>query len=256
MEWAGRFPGELPPERLDIRIEYYGDQGFDGRRLWFKPYGDHAAAVVENLLENITWRINGTLNIPINQKGMREAGEELLILGIDTITLACSVALLQDGVLLAEFTLNVKKTHSERLMPLVEKLLQESGVEREQLQAIAVAAGPGSFTGIRIGVATARALAQGLAIPAVGISTLEALAEGITAPGALVCPLLDARRNQVYTALYRRETALAGGLELLIPAAAVYLPPFLERLRQYGEPVIFTGGDQQLRRLAGRGLGR
>ena len=66
VEWAGRFPGELPPERLDIRIEYYGDQGFDGRRLWFKPYGDHAAAAVENLLENITWRINGTLNIPIN----------------------------------------------------------------------------------------------------------------------------------------------------------------------------------------------
>jgi tRNA threonylcarbamoyladenosine biosynthesis protein TsaB len=149
--------------------------------------------------------------------------------------------LLRDDVLLAEFTLNVKKTHSEKLMPLVDKLLQESGVEREQLQAIAVAAGPGSFTGIRIGVATARALAQGLAIPAVGVPTLEALAEGVTAPGALICPLLDARRNQVYTALYRRETGSAGGLELLIPAAAVYLPPFLERLRQYDEPVIFTG---------------
>ena len=81
-------------------------------------------------------------------------------------------------MLLAEFTLNVKKTHSERLMPLVEKLLQESGVEREQLQAIAVAAGPGSFTGIRIGVATARALAQGLAIPAVGISTWKPWPKG------------------------------------------------------------------------------
>ena len=109
--------------------------------------------------------------------------------------------MLRDDVLLAELTLNVKKTHSEKLMPLVDKLLQESGVEREQLQSIAVAAGPGSFTGIRIGVATARALAQGLAIPAVGVPTLEALAEGVTAPGALICPLLDARRNQVYTAL-------------------------------------------------------
>lgn len=166
---------------------------------------------------------------------------ELLILGIDTTTLACSVALLDDEMLLAEFTLNIRKTHSERLMPLIDALLKESAIEREQLQAIAVAAGPGSFTGIRIGVSTARALAQGLAIPAVGVSTLQALAEAVPSPGALICPLLDARRHEVYSALYRREPVPPCALELLIPPAALELAPFTKRLKEYGEPVIFTG---------------
>lgn len=160
---------------------------------------------------------------------------------MDTTTLACSVALLDGESLPAEFTLNIRKTHSERLLPLVQALLDESAVEREQLQGIAVAAGPGSFTGIRIGLSTARALAQGLAIPAVGVSTLQALAEGVLWPGALVCPLLDARRSEVYCALYRRETVPPRALELLIPPAALELAPFVERLKLYNEPVIFTG---------------
>ncbi|MEW5784933.1 MAG: tRNA (adenosine(37)-N6)-threonylcarbamoyltransferase complex dimerization subunit type 1 TsaB [Bacillota bacterium] len=160
---------------------------------------------------------------------------------MDTATLACSTALLQDECLLAEFTLNIRKTHSERLMPLVDAMLAEAGLEREQLNAVAVAAGPGSFTGIRIGVATARALAQGLAIPAVGVSTLEALAEGIAAPGVLICPLLDARRNQVYTALYRREPSPGRDLEILIPPCAADLASFIERLQKFSEPVVFTG---------------
>ena len=126
-------------------------------------------------------------------------------------------------------------------MPLIDVLLRESCLEREQLEAVAVAAGPGSFTGIRIGVATARGLAQGLSIPAVAVSTLEALAEGVSVPGALICPLLDARRNQVYTALYRRELYPGGGLELLIPPVAVGLARFVERLKLYREPVTFTG---------------
>lgn len=151
------------------------------------------------------------------------------------------MALLDEEALLAEFTLNIRKTHSERLMPLIDALLKESAVEREQLQAVAVAAGPGSFTGIRIGVSTARALAQGLAIPAVGVSTLQALAEAVPSPGALVCPLLDARRNEVYSALYRREAVPHSGLEMLIPPAAVELGPFTERLKVYGEPIVFTG---------------
>ncbi len=172
---------------------------------------------------------------------MGEAGRKLLILGIDTTTLACSVALLEEESLLAEYTLNIRKTHSERLMPLIDALLQESAVEREQLQAIAVAAGPGSFTGIRIGVSTARALAQGLGIPAAGVSTLQALAEAVISPGALICPLLDARRSELYSALYRRELAPPRSLELLIPPAAVELAPFVERLKTYGEAVLFTG---------------
>ncbi len=176
---------------------------------------------------------------------MGEVESVLFILGLDTTTLACSAALLKDEMLLAEFTLNIKKTHSERLMPLIDSILRECAVEREQLQAIAAAAGPGSFTGIRIGLATARGLAQGLAIPAVGVSTLEALAEAVIVPEALICPLLDARRSQVYTALYRREPAPELGLELLIPPMAVELSTLVTRLSQYHQPIIFTGEGLQ-----------
>lgn len=160
---------------------------------------------------------------------------------MDTTTLACSVALLQGDTLLAEYTLNIRKTHSERLLPLIDALLAESAIEREQLQAVAAACGPGSFTGIRIGVATARALAQGLVIPAVGVSTLLALAEAVPSPGALICPLLDARRDEVYSALYRRETAPPHRLEMLIPPAAGEIAALAARLKPLGEPVVFVG---------------
>lgn len=169
----------------------------------------------------------------------------MIILGLDTTTLACSVALLNGDLLTAEFTLNTRKTHSERLLPLIDFLLRECSVEREQLEAVAAAAGPGSFTGIRIGLATARGLAQGLAIPAVGVSTLEALADSVAVPGALICPLLDARRSQVYAALYRREPAPELDLELIIPPAATALSALVDRLKGYQQTVIFTGEGLQ-----------
>ena len=165
----------------------------------------------------------------------------LLILGIDTTTLSCSVALLQDENILAEMTSNIRKTHSERLMPLLDQMLTESGIEREAIDAVAAAAGPGSFTGLRIGVATARALAQGLNIPAVPVCTLEALAEAVPAPGALICPLLDARRSEAYTALYRRSLKPPFALETLIEPAALSLGALIEALRGYDQPVTFLG---------------
>ena len=161
---------------------------------------------------------------------------------------------------MAEYTLNIRKTHSERLMPLIDALLKESSIEREQLEAIAVAAGPGSFTGIRIGVSTARALAQGLGIPAVGVSTLQALAEAVASPGALICPLLDARRDEVYCALYRRESNPPRNLEMLIAPAAMEIAALAEKLKRYSEPVLFTGegltayGSFLLERLGDRAI--
>jgi tRNA threonylcarbamoyladenosine biosynthesis protein TsaB len=165
----------------------------------------------------------------------------MLIIGIDTTTLACSVALLNNETVLAEATLNIKKTHSERLMPLLNNLLSESGIEREALDAIAVAAGPGSFTGLRIGVSTARALAQGLSIPAVPVCTLEALAEAVPTQHTLICPLLDARRNQVYTALYRRVIKPPHALRTIIEPAALTLDELVSELQAYDQPVIFLG---------------
>lgn len=165
----------------------------------------------------------------------------MLILGIDTTTLSCSVALLQDDTLLAEAILNIKKTHSERLMPLLNSLLKESGMEREAIDSIAVAAGPGSFTGLRIGISTARALAQGLAIPAVAVCTLDALAEAIPVPGALICPLLDARRSQVYTAIYRRSVESPDQLITLLEPTAIALSDLIAVITSYDEPVVLLG---------------
>jgi tRNA threonylcarbamoyladenosine biosynthesis protein TsaB len=165
----------------------------------------------------------------------------MLILGIDTTTLSCSVALLQDEALLAEATLNIKKTHSERLMPLLDNLLKESGIERETINAIAVAAGPGSFTGLRIGVSTARALAQALGIPAVAVCTLDALAEAVPVPGTLICPLLDARRSQVYTALYRRNKENPHQLITLLQPTAIVLDDLIAAIISYNESVVFIG---------------
>lgn len=155
--------------------------------------------------------------------------------------MACSVALLSAERILGEYTLNAGKTHSQRLMPLIDALLRDCQAEREDLGGIAAASGPGSFTGIRIGVSTARALAQGLAIPAVAVSTLEALSEAVPLPGALICPLLDARRKQVYTALYRRETRVPYGLAEVIPPSVVDLPDLLNRLASCTELIIFVG---------------
>ena len=165
----------------------------------------------------------------------------MLILGIDTTTLSCSVALLQGDNPLAEMTLNIKKTHSERLMPLLDQLLNESAIEREQIEAIAAAAGPGSFTGLRIGLATARALAQGLGIPAVPVCTLEAIAEAVPTPGALICPILDARRHQLYCALYQRAAEPPYQLETLLEPDARALKELLETLRTFNRPVVFLG---------------
>jgi len=130
-------------------------------------------------------------------------------------------------------------------MPLVDTLLTESGTGRADLGGVAVSAGPGSFTGLRIGVATARGLAQGLGIPAVPVCTLQALAETVPTPGTLVCPLLDARRSQVYTALYRRGWEEPFSLNSLVEPKAMSLAELTANLKAYEEPVVFTGEGLQ-----------
>ena len=124
---------------------------------------------------------------------------------------------------------------------MLDALLTEAGLEREELEAVAAAAGPGSFTGLRIGVSTARALAQGLGIPAVPVCTLEALAEAVCSPGALICPILDARRSQVYTALYHRSPEEPYQLQTLLEPQAAALIELAEALNSYNEPVVFLG---------------
>lgn len=127
----------------------------------------------------------------------------MLILSLDTSTLVSSVALAEHDCLLAELTLQTHKTHSERLMPHIAELVEKADKKKTDIQAIAVSIGPGSFTGLRIGLATAKALAYALKVPIVGVPTMAALAYNCFAPGATIVPMLDAQKGNVYYASYK-----------------------------------------------------
>lgn len=125
------------------------------------------------------------------------------LLAIDTSGQVASAAFLTDGQLVAEYTLNHKMTHSQTLMPMIDELANRIEFPMESLDAIACSSGPGSFTGLRIGAATAKGLAHGLHVPIIPVPTLDALAYNIFDTRKIICPIMDARRNQVYTAFYR-----------------------------------------------------
>ena len=126
------------------------------------------------------------------------------ILGLDSSGLVAGVAVVEDDVLLAEYTTNYKKTHSQTLLPMLDELRRMIDLDMNMLDAIAVASGPGSFTGLRIGSATAKGLGLALGKPLVEVPTLEGLAWNLCGTDRVVCPLMDARRNQVYAAAYEK----------------------------------------------------
>ena len=127
------------------------------------------------------------------------------ILALETSTLAGGTALLDGGRVVGEGALNIALTHSERLMAMVDRLLQDCGWKVLDLEALAVSVGPGSFTGLRVGIATAKGLAMALGLPVAPVPTLDALAWRLPFARAPVCPLLDARKGEVYLSLYRWE---------------------------------------------------
>ncbi|MDA8147015.1 MAG: tRNA (adenosine(37)-N6)-threonylcarbamoyltransferase complex dimerization subunit type 1 TsaB [Thermaerobacter sp.] len=129
------------------------------------------------------------------------------ILGLDTSTAVCTVAVVAADRVLAQERLEGQKIHGSVLLPLTIRVLERSGVGREGLAAVAVGVGPGSFTGVRIGVATAKALAWARGLPLVGVPSLDALAWELPPPAPLICAMLDARRENVYYRVYHR----AGG---------------------------------------------
>ena len=124
------------------------------------------------------------------------------ILGLDSSGLVAGVAVAEDGELVAEYTINYKKTHSQTLLPMLDALRNMIELDMHTVDAIAVASGPGSFTGLRIGSATAKGLGLALDKPLVEVPTLEGLAWNLYGTDKVVCPIMDARRNQVYTAAY------------------------------------------------------
>ncbi len=164
------------------------------------------------------------------------------ILGLDSSGLAAGVAVVEDGVLLAEYITDYKKTHSQTLLPMLDELRSMIELDLNTLDAIAVASGPGSFTGLRIGSATAKGLGLALKKPLVEVPTLEGLAYNLWGTDRLVCPLMDARRNQVYTAAYEFIPRGEGyDMETVIPQAPMDIVCILDALNETGREVIFLG---------------
>ena len=160
------------------------------------------------------------------------------ILGRDSSGIVASVAIVEDANLIAEYTVNYKKTHSQTLLPMLDELAKMTELELDTIDAIAVAAGPGSFTGLRIGSATAKGLGLALKKPLVEIPTVDALAYNLYDAKALICPIMDARRSQVYTGIYRFEEHK---LVTVDAQMAVSMMELIDRLNARGEEVIFLG---------------
>ncbi len=160
------------------------------------------------------------------------------ILSVDSSAVAASVAICDDTTLLAEYTLNNGNTHSETILPMVESALKMLSLTVDDIDLFAVSNGPGSFTGVRIGTATVKALAFGKDKPCVGVSTLEALAYNLVGYKGLICPVMNARRSQVYTALFESD---GERLTRVIEDTPMAVSELDGVLAECGEPVRFCG---------------
>ncbi len=160
------------------------------------------------------------------------------ILAIESSGLVASAAIMNDTTLLAEYSVNFKATHSQTLLPMVDEIVRMTGTDLNDIDAIAVSGGPGSFTGLRIGSATAKGLGLALNKPVVSVPTTEGIAMNLYGFNGLICPLMDARRNQVYTGLYRND---AEGFRVVSDRKAVIVNEIIEEINSIGEPVIFLG---------------
>ena len=167
----------------------------------------------------------------------------MLILAFETSAKAASAALLEEEKLLGEAYQNTGLTHSQTLMVMAQNLLAQCGKTVEDVSAVAVAAGPGSFTGVRIGVAAAKGFAWGREIPCYGVSTLEAMAEGLGIYQGYVCPCMDARRSQVYNALFYVNH---GSLSRVREDRAISLSELGEELKNLKEPIFLVGDGSNL----------
>ena len=164
------------------------------------------------------------------------------ILGLDSSGLVASVAVMENDVLLAEYTTDYKKTHSQTLLPMLDEIRNMTELDIDTVDAVAVASGPGSFTGLRIGSATAKGLALALHKPIVEVPTLEGLAWNLWGTDHLVCPLMDARRNQVYAAAYAfQPEGESFRLLTIIEQMPIDIVELIQKLNQMQREVVFLG---------------
>ena len=167
----------------------------------------------------------------------------MLILAFESSARAASVALVEDGRLISQYSQCSGLTHSRTLLPMAEDMLKNAELSLDKVDLFAVAHGPGSFTGIRIGVSTVKGLAWAADKPCVGVSTLEAMAWHGLAAGGLVCPVMDARRSQVYNALFQAEN---GKPVRLCEDRPIALSQLAEELRTLNAPAFLIGDGAEL----------
>lgn len=164
------------------------------------------------------------------------------ILAIDSSGLVATVAVVEEeneiSKTIAEYTINYKKTHSQTLLPMLDEIVKMTDMDLDTIDAIAVAGGPGSFTGLRIGSATAKGLGLALKKPLIHIPTVDGLAYNLCYTDRIICPIMDARRNQVYTGIYQMD---GDKLQVLEAQMAVGIDELAKKLCTYGKPVIFLG---------------
>ncbi|MGY3480475.1 MULTISPECIES: tRNA (adenosine(37)-N6)-threonylcarbamoyltransferase complex dimerization subunit type 1 TsaB [Staphylococcus] len=166
----------------------------------------------------------------------------MIYLLIDTSNQPLSVAVMQNNEILAEINTNVKQNHSTQLMPAIQQLINKSEIAKEEINAIIVAQGPGSYTGLRIGVTVAKTLAYALNAELYGVSSLKALAATVQDDERLLVPIFDARREAVYTGIYQYN-----GNQLVQIEEDQYLPiqELLNLLHRFGKPYVFVGMDTE-----------
>ncbi|MCR5272422.1 MAG: tRNA (adenosine(37)-N6)-threonylcarbamoyltransferase complex dimerization subunit type 1 TsaB [Lachnospiraceae bacterium] len=165
------------------------------------------------------------------------------ILALDSSSLVAGVAVLCDEKLVGEFTVNYKKTHSQTLLPMLDMLAKMIELDMNTLDAIAITSGPGSFTGLRIGSATAKGLAMALDKPIIPVKTVDALAYNLWGSANLVCPIMNARRNQTYTGLYEFKD---GEMVTLKEQCAVDIKEIIEIINEKNRPVTFLGDGMEV----------
>lgn len=165
------------------------------------------------------------------------------ILAIDSSATAASAALVEDGKVLGEFYINTKLTHSQTLMPMIDNVLKCTRADLQSVDLFAVSSGPGSFTGIRIGIASVKGLAMAQNKPCVGVSTLEAMAQNLEHMDCTVCAVMDARCGQVYNAVFR---AHGGSLERVTEDRALSIPNLAAECEKYAKPLMLVGDGAKL----------
>lgn len=161
----------------------------------------------------------------------------MIILAVDSSGLTATVAVYADGVILASQSVNNKKTHSQTLLPMIKEMMEHSGLELSDIDAVAIAEGPGSFTGLRIGAATVKGLCLALNKPVIPVSTLAGLAYNLAGTDGVICPIMDARRKQVYTALYCVDNNI---IEVIEEPAAKGIDELVNEIKNYSK-VTFVG---------------